>query len=276
MANIKLSDYCKQNGISYITGYRWFKDGKLPVKAYQTESGTILVEDDSPPAPTAATIDGVTDATSLFLKKTLEFSRNNSSIEDFAAYIFSNFKLKLHSQDPPPPKYSKIKPKPEEVQEHFKKILDKTSAHSKDKPKPNMYIPDPETWENISGGSALKLESSGEETPEAALLQTNYTAALSNINNKADFPHTFGMVKCGNLLTLGNSDISFGESNASYNCASPSFDSSLSDLSATSCGLDLNTSYFVSSPIAEAVDDIERTIVDKPKRGRPRKATRNE
>ncbi|MCI0562783.1 MAG: IS607 family transposase [Nitrososphaera sp.] len=42
---MKLSDWAKIHGISYTTAYRWFKAGKLPVKSMQTESGTILVEE---------------------------------------------------------------------------------------------------------------------------------------------------------------------------------------------------------------------------------------
>ena len=44
MAKIKLSEYCKKNGISYSTGYRWVKKGTFPGKAIQTDSGTILIE----------------------------------------------------------------------------------------------------------------------------------------------------------------------------------------------------------------------------------------
>jgi hypothetical protein len=272
MAKIKLSDWCKKNGISYITGYRWFKDGKLPVKASQTDSGTILVEDDVASEP--AVLDSNTDAAALFLKKTLEFSKNNSSIEDFAAYVFSNFKLKLCPQEPEAPKYSKIKPKPEDVQEHFKKILDKTSAHVKDKPKPNMYIPDPETWKSIAGDSASKLESCVEETGGAHLLQTNYASVLSNVNNRVDYPPTLGAIK-SSLLALGG-DGTFGAGGMSFNSVPTSFESNLSDLSATQCSVDLNSNYFVSSPVVESVDDIETTIADKPKRGRPRKISRTE
>jgi putative resolvase len=42
---MKLSDWAKLKGISYTTAYRWFKTGKLPVKATQAETGTILVEE---------------------------------------------------------------------------------------------------------------------------------------------------------------------------------------------------------------------------------------
>lgn len=263
MANIKLSDYCKKNGISYITGYRWFKDGKLPVKATQTDSGTILVEDDSTPTPSAPVVDSATDAASLFLKKTLEYSKNNSSIEDFAAYIFSNFKLKLYTQDGPlPPKYTKIKPKSEDVQDHFKKILNNTSA-TKEKPAPNMYIPDPKTWESISGDSLSKLESTI-NNGETNVLQSNYSTLLTNnIHN--------GGVQSNLLAAMGGG--SFGASGVSF-CATPAPDS-FGDPSGTYGELGLNN-YFINSPEVESIPDIESSIIGKPKRGRPKKITRTE
>lgn len=41
---MKLSEWAKLQGVSYKTAWNWFKAGKLPVKAVQTETGTILVE----------------------------------------------------------------------------------------------------------------------------------------------------------------------------------------------------------------------------------------
>jgi len=45
---MKLSEYARQNGISYKTAWRWWKDGKLPGK--QMPSGTVIVfpEQESP------------------------------------------------------------------------------------------------------------------------------------------------------------------------------------------------------------------------------------
>ena len=60
---------------------------------------------------------------SLFLKKTVEFSKNNSSVEDFAAYVISNFTIKLNNATESSPRYSKNRPKPEEVQKHFQQFL---------------------------------------------------------------------------------------------------------------------------------------------------------
>ena len=42
---MKLSKWAKLQGISYVTAYRWFQNNQLPVKATQTKSGTILVEE---------------------------------------------------------------------------------------------------------------------------------------------------------------------------------------------------------------------------------------
>jgi predicted site-specific integrase-resolvase len=41
---IKLSEWAKQNGVCYKTAWRWFHEGKLPCKAVQISTGTILVE----------------------------------------------------------------------------------------------------------------------------------------------------------------------------------------------------------------------------------------
>lgn len=41
---MKLADWARQQGISYVTAWRWWKAGKLPLPAWQTSSGTILVQ----------------------------------------------------------------------------------------------------------------------------------------------------------------------------------------------------------------------------------------
>ena len=46
---MKLSEWCRSVGLCYHTGWRLFKAGKLPVRAYQLASGTILVEEDPQP-----------------------------------------------------------------------------------------------------------------------------------------------------------------------------------------------------------------------------------
>ena len=41
---MKLKDWAKKQGISYLTGLRWFHSGKIP-NAYQVDTGTIIVPD---------------------------------------------------------------------------------------------------------------------------------------------------------------------------------------------------------------------------------------
>lgn len=133
MAKVKLSDYCKNNGISYVTGYRWFKEGKFPGKIEQTDTGTILVEEND------LNNSEENHIMSMFLKKIIEFSKNNSTIEDFAAFILSNFSLKLKNTH-------KIKPKPEEIQKHFQKFL----KSKEEKPKVNnMLLVEPDEFDKL-------------------------------------------------------------------------------------------------------------------------------
>ena len=44
---MRLKDWAGQQGIHYQTAWKWFRDGKLPVPALQTPSGTILVQPDA-------------------------------------------------------------------------------------------------------------------------------------------------------------------------------------------------------------------------------------
>ncbi len=46
---MKLSEWARQQGIHYMTAWRWWRGGKLPVPAYQTPSGSVFVT-----VPTAA------------------------------------------------------------------------------------------------------------------------------------------------------------------------------------------------------------------------------
>ena len=41
---MKLSEWAERQGIHYMTAWRWWKTGKLPVPAHQTPSGSIIVE----------------------------------------------------------------------------------------------------------------------------------------------------------------------------------------------------------------------------------------
>jgi len=45
---MKLTDWAKENGLSYVTAWRLFRSGKLPVRATQLATGTILVHPETP------------------------------------------------------------------------------------------------------------------------------------------------------------------------------------------------------------------------------------
>lgn len=42
---MKLSEWAKKQGISYMTAWRWCKNGKMPCKITQTDTGTIIVHE---------------------------------------------------------------------------------------------------------------------------------------------------------------------------------------------------------------------------------------
>ncbi len=45
---MKLSEWARRQGIHYRTAWLWFRQGKLPVPAIQTPTGTILVQEPVP------------------------------------------------------------------------------------------------------------------------------------------------------------------------------------------------------------------------------------
>jgi hypothetical protein len=253
MAYIKLKEFCNRNSISYITGYRWFNSGQIP-GAIKTDSGTILIPDEPKPTP-----DQNNDATSLFFKKTLEFSNNESSIEDFGAYIFSTFTLSLKEKEFVP-KYSKNKPKPEEIQEHFKRFLPVQGK----KPEPNMYIPDPKTLETIASKDESDAVVSSESpivSQEIMSLQTNYSTLLAGAGSSFDGSFKFSEEN-GFLQTNYSGNTLDQESLSStgiiLNSSQPSSFGCLSSNSAPSAVYYTNQSTLP-------------TDIDKPKRGRPKK-----
>jgi len=147
---MKLKEWADKQGISYLTAWRWFKahDARL-ANAYQSDSGTIIVPDDSDALePSMGVAQSSNDVMSSVLKKTVELSKTNGSVEDLAAWILSNFSLKPNTYSETP-KYSRVKPKSEEVQNHFKQFLKPKG----DKPKPNMFTADPAALDDLMAKS---------------------------------------------------------------------------------------------------------------------------
>lgn len=180
---MKLKDWADKQGVRYLTAYRWFKAGKMPVPCYQTDSGTIIVE-----IPEKNMQDESDKAVSQFLKKTVEFSKNNTSIEDFAAYVISNYKLE--KSDAESQKSIKSKPTQEMTNQHFSKFLKKTDK----KPEANMFLMNESALNTITKASAdaasseeaLAKELSSIFDPQGASVGTvmsvnaNYTSMIKN------------------------------------------------------------------------------------------------
>lgn len=177
---MKLKEWADKAGVKYLTAYRWFRDGSLPVKAYQTETGTIIVEESE-----SLNSSNTNDAMSLFLKKTVEYSKANSTIEDFAAYILSTFNLKLNSASSEPlPRYSKNKPKSEDIQKHFQQFLKPKG----EKPALNMFVDGPETIkELVSDSDKITTEDVIEEISKLPLGYSLYFKKTNSSGASNDF-----------------------------------------------------------------------------------------
>ena len=53
---MKLSDWAKEQGVTYRTAYNWFKGGKLPCPAEQLSTGTIIVHPEKEVKPSNVVI----------------------------------------------------------------------------------------------------------------------------------------------------------------------------------------------------------------------------
>lgn len=281
---MKLKDWSDKVGVKYLTAYRWFKAGKLPVYAYQTDSGTILVEDDAEEDKSATS--DTSSTFSLFIKKTIEYSANQASIEDFAAYILSNFTLKLIGSEVP--KYSKNKPKSEEVQKHFKKFL----PSNVEKPAPCNFIPEPEVWEHITDnindkfvdtnvlvGSSQGLVNQIHASDEGALVSDSGTGVLKNSSlNVEDLQKAIATYVDSPKLTFfangSSSSVITGEAITNADLNPQNYTYSTNSLSSSSGNSSFNLSS--DSPVLvnlynslQKADEL--SLNNKPKRGRPKK-----
>ncbi len=134
---MKLIEWAHKQGISYLTAYRWFKAGDPRLAdAYQSDSGTIIVP--SLDINAENTMESVTlpmNAMSAFIKKTVEFSKNNGAIEDFAAWVLSNFNLIENSNSdirkPTKAEIKKRKQTDQEIQNHYRALIENTVEKNK-------------------------------------------------------------------------------------------------------------------------------------------------
>ncbi len=78
---MKLSQYAKQQGISYKTAWRWYKAGQLD--AYQTPTGMVVVRDPKEVRPVTGRIALYARVSSLGQKEDLD--RQVQRLKDYAA-----------------------------------------------------------------------------------------------------------------------------------------------------------------------------------------------
>jgi hypothetical protein len=285
---MKLKDWAEKQGISYLTAWRWFK-AKDPrfVNAYQSDSGTIIVPEDSDILESSMITPQSNDVMSIVLKKTVELSKNNASIEDFAAWILSNFNLKPNIVNETP-RYSRTKPKSEEVQKHFQQFLKPKG----EKPKTNMFLTsDPEALNNLVSrsdeltkqelvaeinkiGEAEGVSVNPNDTPEVQELYKNLSLIISEPYNHSEIN-----VKTYDDITEGvvARSIDLTQQLNYTNSAK------LNDHAFSNVYLPLHNTSCVSQnsfkPTNKELESLNKAslIIDKPRRGRKKsKITRNE
>lgn len=93
---MKLKKWADINGVKYLTAYRAFKNGTLPVKAFQTEKGTIIVEDMIEQEISEFNSE---QTLSILITKAAEFKENGSTIQEFAAFVIANFNIVFKEKD---------------------------------------------------------------------------------------------------------------------------------------------------------------------------------
>ena len=96
---MKLIDYARKQGISYITTYRWFKDGKMPdnVIATQNPSGMITVEEIEPnyiksPNVIDKLIIEAAEVMSISSGETISDMLKNEEIRDITMILYDRIK----------------------------------------------------------------------------------------------------------------------------------------------------------------------------------------
>ena len=228
------------------------------------------------------------DAMSLFLKKTVEFSKNNSTVEDFAAFVISNFKLQLNTVSEGP-KYSKNRPKPEEVQKHFQQFLPDKEKAEQLKAMKNL-LKEQTKGKEVSPGDLSSLEVQVQEpSPFARVVDTDAIglsdefeamgAILSDMAPKSSAVHMYGPQTTAEGLVTRSVDLDTtpqqinytGSTNPAFSSSTSSFNNSTNTFSGDIGGAypaatissmflaadasdpwDTGSSFLASSPVAAA------------------------
>lgn len=292
---MKLKDWADKQGISYLTAWRWFKAGDSRLSgAYQSDTGTIIVPDETDNSESVMLGNTTNnDIMSTVLKKTVELSKTNASVEEFAAWILSNFTLKPISMVESP-KYSKNKPKPEQVQAHFKQFL-KPNA---EKPKTNMFLAEPSDLDQIFAqsddltaqelvdeihqvGRVDGVSINPTEAPEVSDLMKDLSSAISSSNPSTTLSNNvtmYGDVTGG--LVARSLDLTpqlnyIGSADCTYTLGNTFQSNSLQGTSANTLFVASDENRLGSfQPFQKEIESIKKVasaipaITEKPRRGR--------
>ena len=225
------------------------------------------------------------DIMSMFIKKTVESSKNNDSIEDFAAWVLSNFNLKSNSVSDTP-KYSRVKPKSEDVQKHFQQFLKK----KEDRPKPNVFLPmetglddlvaksNDLTAQEFMDEASQTYDGSVTDIPEVQDLMKDLASILSVPGHVPAVPvTTYSDVVEGVIARSVDSTPQIN-----YTCSN---DSALNNVSSSTSLVDLTNANYTNSTYVSAFQPTQKEIdsankistmaVAKPKRGRKTKGNKS-
>ena len=101
---MKLSDWAKQQGVSYKTARRLYKSGKFPLPVEQLPTGTIIVHEKKQPASE----DIVLHARVSSHSQKADLDRPLQRLRDYAAVhgLWIRMTLVTHQMAVPKPKYA--------------------------------------------------------------------------------------------------------------------------------------------------------------------------
>lgn len=91
---MKLSDWAKKHGLNYQTAYRWYKAGRLPASAYQADTGTIIITDESNLNKQETEMKLSNMPSSSFIKKELDQLYNMVNTYSFNNNLFDHLYTK--------------------------------------------------------------------------------------------------------------------------------------------------------------------------------------
>jgi hypothetical protein len=205
MKTVKLKAWAESLNIEYLTAWRWHNSGKMPVKSYQTPSGTIFVEVEEDSDVEETFDDSVDSPVSQIIKKAVEMSKSGGPVEDFATFVLSNFKLS--KQEPDRQSNQKSKPTQEMTNKHFAKYI----GTKKVKPESKMFFVDKKDLDDVVKASEKGAEDLSAIQDLLTVVSLNKDDSQVDPQNTDDmflkFTKTFPTTSTDNMVNVLNEKI---------------------------------------------------------------------